>query len=188
MARHLRQPLLVALAIAAPVLLSACGSSGNVTHAANEGINVHLGGLRYQVQLSRQLNPADPEDSAYLAGLAPAQQKLLPSQVWFGVFMRVENPSDQPHPTAAQFQISDTQNIVYKPLLPAASNPFAYRPISLDADSQLPNPTAPAASLPTQGEVLLFKLNESSYDNRPLELSFANPGDPAQKASVELDV
>ena len=38
-------------------------------HGATEGTYLDLGGLKYQVQISRLLNPSSIEDRAYLVGL-----------------------------------------------------------------------------------------------------------------------
>ena len=49
--------------------LSACGEHGEANVGKNEGYYVETGGLQYQVQISRQLNPKDFEDRDYLIGL-----------------------------------------------------------------------------------------------------------------------
>ena len=41
---------------------------------------------------------------------------------------------------------------------------------------------------PTQGALLLYKIQIASLDNRPLKLKIVNPADAAQTASAELDV
>ena len=64
------------------------------TYAGESGANapyLNVGPLIYQVQLSRELNPYNIEDSAYLQGLTPAQRQLEPGQEWFAVFMQVYN-------------------------------------------------------------------------------------------------
>jgi hypothetical protein len=42
--------------------------------------------------------------------------------------------------------------------------------------------------MPSQGALLLYKIQTVSLDNRPLELKIANPGDLTETASAELDV
>ena len=75
---------------------SACGNKEPETlHGTTEGAYLDLAGMKYQVQISRQLNPASIEDRYYLIGL-PANDRQLPvGQEWFAVFVRVENDGDK---------------------------------------------------------------------------------------------
>jgi len=57
------------------------------TEAQTEAIYVPIGGLKYQVQISRILNPYTAEDEAYLEGVAGGPESVPPGQVWFGVFI-----------------------------------------------------------------------------------------------------
>ena len=46
--------------------------------------------------MSRFLNPGDPEDKEYLHGLPEGVPAVLPGdEIWFGVWMRVKNYSDE---------------------------------------------------------------------------------------------
>ena len=46
--------------------------------------------------MSRKLNPYDVEDRDYLVGIKDAAGQVSnPIQTWFGVFIRVENITDQ---------------------------------------------------------------------------------------------
>lgn len=181
--------VLLAAAVSATGL-AACGDTKHNRHASNEGIYVDLGSLKYQVQLSRQLNTYSAEDSAYVAGLGPADKKLSPTQAWFAVFMLVVNKSGRAHAAAtpANYFITDTAGGVYRPTPIAGENPFAYRATTLPAHSQLPVQDSLAFDGPTQGVVLLFKIPITTYDNRPLILHIQDPADPKQLATVELDV
>ena len=62
---------LVVLAAAALALAGAgCGDSEGVkTTAETEGLYLNVNGLKYQIQMSRYMNPNDVEDSEYLVGL-----------------------------------------------------------------------------------------------------------------------
>src|SRR5580700_12169468 len=106
----------VALALVATLVLGACGDSHTRvttgTYAGESGQNapyLNVGPLVYEVQLSRELNPANSEDASYLQGLTPEQRKLEPGQEWFAVFMQVYNNTDQQHPAATSMTITDTQ-------------------------------------------------------------------------------
>ncbi|HSZ70168.1 MAG TPA: hypothetical protein VK756_07390 [Solirubrobacteraceae bacterium] len=185
----------LALALLAALALGACGEAHTRvttgTYAGASGKNapyLNVGPLIYEVQISRELNPYNVEDAAYLAGLPPAERELRPGEEWFGVFMQVYNNSSLPHPVATDITISDTEGNVYRPVVPAATNSFAYRPEVLPAKSQVPGPNTIAASGPTQGALLLYKIKVISLDNRPLTVKIVDPAQPTQTASAELDV
>jgi hypothetical protein len=191
----LRKLTPLAGALAASLAIAACGSSNERvtvgTYAGEGGVPapyLSVGPLQYQVQISRALNPAESEDAAYLSGLSPADSKLSPGEEWFGVFIQVYNQTGRPHPSASDITISDTQGNVYKPLVPASTNFFAYRPAQVPAHGRLPEPGSPADTAPTQGALLLFKIRLESLSNRPIEVTIVNPADPAQSAKAELDV
>jgi hypothetical protein len=192
-------PLL--LASLAALALGGCGSShsrvSTGTYAGESGANapyLNVGPLEYEVQLSRELNPANKEDAEYLQGLTPAQSKLEPGQEWFAVFMQVYNNTSQEHPASDDITIEDTQENRYSPIVPNASspegeaNPFAYRAGTVQAGNQLPLPGTIADDDPAQGLVLLYKIEVVSLDNRPLELTIVNPENPKESAKAELDV
>jgi hypothetical protein len=186
---------LLALALLAALLLSACGDShtkvSTGTYAGESGQNapyLDVGPLSYEVQLSRELNPTNTEDASYLQGLSPAERQLAPGQEWFAVFVQVYNNSSQPQPSANELTISDTQGNTYIPVVPNQTNPFAYRAGLVPAKGQLPIADTTANSGPTQGALLLFRIQTVSLDNRPLELKIVDPSDASQTASAELDV
>jgi hypothetical protein len=185
--RPLGIPLAVALAVTLVVGASGCGVKSNPLRSDTEGNYLRVGHLKYQVQLSRQLNAADPEDSEYLRGLTPADQALAPNQAWFAVWMRVENPSPQPRDPALSFTITDTQGKVYQPIVPDQTNIFAYRATSIPANGQIPDLSSHAYNSPPQGALILFKVNVPSYDNRPLTLAISDPAS-GQVGRVDLDV
>ncbi len=186
---------LAALSFAA-LSLSACSDNSHTrvatgTYAGESGQNapyLNVGPLIYEVQLSRQLNPYDTEDAAYLKGLTPAERRLGPGEEWFGVFLQVYNESSAPHPAATQVTIADSQENVYSPIVPSSENEFAYRGGLLYPKARIPAADTVAADGPTQGALLLFKIKVVSLDNRPLELKIVDPLDPSQTAQAELDV
>jgi hypothetical protein len=187
--------LLVVLALGAVLALSACGDSHTRivtgTYAGESGANapyLDVGPLVYEVQLSRELNPTNSEDAAYLQGLSAAERKLEPGQEWFAVFVQVYNNSSQALPSATDLTIADTQGNSYPRVLPAAINPYAYRAGMVPAKGQLPAPDTTASYGGTQGALLLYKIQVVSLDNRPLELKIVDPTDPSQTAKAELDV
>ena len=76
------------------------------TLGETEGIYIDVGDLKYQVQLSRIINPNDEEDRYYLEGLPAGTVPPKPDEAWFGVWMRVQNTTDdedaRPRPTSSR--------------------------------------------------------------------------------------
>jgi hypothetical protein len=182
------------IALCALIALVAAGCGGTAPTGAggavtDEGQYLEVAGLKYQVQISRQLNPSDSEDRGYLIGLpsgistAPA-----PGELWFGVFMRVQNDGDGTHPATSDYSITDTQHNTFRPVPLSGQNAFAYRARTLQPGDLIPVPDSAAASDPIQGSLILFKLKTDDLQNRPLTLHIAEGGASGQQASVELDL
>ena len=183
------------LALLATLALGACGDSHTRvttgTYAGEAGRAapyLNVGPLVYEVQISRELNPANAEDAAYLQGVAPAQRTLNPGEEWFGVFIQVYNQTSTPHVGATNVTISDTENNVYTPLALDQTNEFAYRGGLISANSRIPAPGTVAANGSTQGALLLYKVQVASLDNRPWTIHIVDPADASHTASATLDV
>ena len=176
-----------ALAVAAP--LAGCGDKQSVVKSSDtEAAYLDLGQLRYQVEISRQLNPADVEDRQYLTGVAGGPA-LKPGESWFAVFVRVENDYKTPRPAATDYQLTDTQGTIYRPVPIARTNPFAYQGGRVPGNGTLP-PAGSVAQLnqSVNGELVLFKVKTASFDNRPLVLKIFGPTVPQDEVTVDLDV
>jgi hypothetical protein len=168
--------------------LGACGNKeARTTHGDTEGIYIDVGPLKYQVQISRLLNPTNLEDKGYLIDL-PAGQTLGPKEQWFAVFMRVENGSHHTAPVADQYKIVDTEGNEYTPVQMGPKNVFAYRTGQLSGNSVLPAPDSPAAENSIQGAMLLFKIPVANFENRPLVLQIKSSAVPNEMGTVNLDV
>jgi hypothetical protein len=187
MPRLARLALLFVAALAA-LAASGCGNkTDKVTLAETEGIYVTVDDLKYQIQISRILNPAAPDDSAYLRGLAAGEQ-LADDEVWYGIFMRVENDSGDPHATADEFTIHDTQNTEFKPIeLDPQVSDFAYEPTELQPGKLMPALDTPASDNTIRGALILFKVTTESLGNRPLELEIHSPSG-GENAVINIDV
>jgi hypothetical protein len=185
----MRRLLASLAAVAAALAIGACGNKeSEVLHGSTEGAYLDLGGMKYQVQISRLLNPASIEDKYYLIGL-PANQRQLPAgQEWFAVFMRVENDGEKAERAATDYTITDTQDTRFRPIQMSADNVFAYRGGVLQPKDVLPAPDSPAGQGSIQGALLLFKIPTRNLENRPLELSIRTPAAPGKTATVDLDV
>jgi hypothetical protein len=179
--------LLVALvALLGASVLAGCGNKKDiVTSADTEGIYVDAGPLQYQVQISRQLNPYDVEDSYYVRGTTEPPPGR--DDTWFGVFVRVYNPDDARKQATSDFEIHDTQGNIYKPVPLDNTNVFRYVPTSLGEGQMIPTPGSPAFNSPIRGSLLLFRVKVDSFENRPLELIISQPGID-EHAEVPLDV
>jgi hypothetical protein len=178
--RRITLALLAALALAASALaLSACGYSTD-SKDVPEGEPVTLGELRYNVVFSRFLNPDDNEDSAYLVG----QPQLPPGHSYFGVFVEVQNESEEPQTLADSFTITDADHETFEAL---ASESLYALPFGGEVESQeqIPILDSTPQQGPIEGSLVLFELPASASENRPLTLSIPGPEGPA---AVTLDL
>ena len=186
-----------AAAAVVAVGISACGIGNKEAHPENVSaaeLNAgaepyfYAGPVTYQVQISRQLNPWATEDSEYLAGVSPANQTLAPDQLWFGIFLWAKNQTDRNLTTSDQFEITDSEGTVYRPIpINPAVNPYVW-----NAQRLVPGGTEPGADTlagygPTGGGLILFKLYDSVYSNRPLTLHVFAPGQ-VHASTVSLDL
>lgn len=188
MARRLLILLTLALAVAG---LGACGNKEEIVlRGETEGAYLDVGDppLKYQVQISRQLNPQDTEDRDYFVGLPDDEAELKGEEVWFAVFMRVQNDRDQRAQAADEFTIEDTQGNEYEPIELSDDNVFAYRPRPLEPKALLPAPDSAAFENTIGGALLLYKIPRGSLENRPLELIIKSPTAPDRPGTVDLDI
>ncbi len=180
--------LLVSTLACAALVASGCGQRHEITVGETEGIYIDNGGLRYQVQISRVLNPAEPEDAEYLAGV-PESEVPGPEETWFAVFVRVANTSGETHESAEEFEIVDTQENTYEPVdIDPQLNPWVYQPATLGPQGLLPEVNSAQFNGTTRGALLLFNVPLQALQNRPLELEFHAPDDPDEIGVVNLDV
>ncbi|HET8863273.1 MAG TPA: hypothetical protein VFM94_08495 [Solirubrobacterales bacterium] len=178
--RRISSSLLAALLlVAAAFALSACGSSGDSKEVV-EGEPVELGELQYNVIFSRFLNPDDNEDSAYLVG----QDPVPPGSAYFGVFLEVQNESEEPQTLADSFTITDADHETFEAL---SSESLYALPFGGEVESQeqIPVLDSTPEQGPIEGSVILFELPASASENRPLTLSIPGPEGPAK---VTLDL
>jgi hypothetical protein len=175
--------------LVAALAVGGCGYE-KATLAETEGTYLDLGPMKYQVQISRWLNPSDPQDFEFFRGLPQGMSTALPAdEIWFGVFMRVENPTDRPQTMADRFDIEDTEGDKYEPVqLDQKTNPLVYRPgFQLPAVSVFPIRDTLGDQSFAQGGLLLFKLKVGANQNRPLVLHISNT-QGTYEGEVDLDV
>jgi hypothetical protein len=183
------------LATALLVLVAAgCGEDEGAETAVQqtaetEGLYLDVNGLKYQIEMSRYMNPNDVEDAEYLVGLPESASPPTEDEIYFGVWVRVENVSeDETRPAASEWAIHDTQENIYRPIsIDTEINPFAFEPVDVPPKTVIPLATSAAGQGPIQGSMLLFKIRNESFQNRPLELRFSNGGD-SEEGTYDLDV
>jgi hypothetical protein len=184
-----RLAALCALAVVAAGALSACGKQSNKPgETVREGLSTPLGGVRYTVFLTRQLNLRSEEDKGYLPGV----QEAPPKKGWYAVFLEACNKSKQEAVASDSFFITDTQGGRFEPTDLPTDNPFAYHGGVVPAENCDPRIGSLAQQGPTSGSVLLFQLPLAATENRPLELHIEGPFNPSEgkrsEATIILDI
>jgi hypothetical protein len=180
--RHTAAAIAV-VALALP--LGACGKEKTTTFGLTEGTYLDVGPMAYQIQISRILNPSDPEDRDYMQGVPGT---VAPDEVWFAVFVRGQNTSAHTQQAADDFEITDTLNNRFRPVAIARTNPFAYKARPVAHGQVIPSGSSAAGSgVVQQGAMLLFKIKLSSLSDRPLEFHIKSPTVPQKEGTVELD-
>ena len=180
-----RRLVIAALACALAALLAAGCDSGRPEGVAREGLDEDVAGLDYNVFITRELNLRDAEDRDYYHG-----PEAPPGSAIYGVFIQVCNNGHGFKYPNATFTVEDNQGNEFEPLELEKDEVFAYRPKRLATDSCIPEPGSAAASGPTAGSLLVYKLPLTSLENRPLELIVeAPPGSekPTRKV-IQLDI
>jgi hypothetical protein len=168
------------LALAALPGLTACNDEKQgVDSPAREGLAIEMGGVTYNVFITRELNPKITPDKAYVTDEAPPGQSL------YGIFLQACNISDKPQSTSAEFTVRDNQDNKFHPEPLPTDNQFAYQPQTLDPKECIPEVGSVAQLGPTAGSMLLFQLPLDTTENRPLELDIEHNG---EKRTFTLDI
>jgi hypothetical protein len=184
----MRRLLVISAALFCALVAAGCGNKQEtVTLGDTEGVYLDVDHLKYQIQISRYMNANDVEDRSYLKGLPQSTAQPTGEETWFGVFLRVQNTADKPMAPASDFEITDTQENVYRPIpIDTDINPFAYKPDPIAPKSLIPEPDSVASQTSIQGAMLLFKIKTESLQNRPLEFRFK--GGEGTTGVIDLDV
>jgi hypothetical protein len=172
-----------ALSLALAGGVGACGSDGHelgVEEPAREGLAIDIGGIDYNVFLTRQLNLNIPPDKAYYDG--PAAK---PGNTLYGVFIHVCNLGEEALPTAQEFLVKDNQGNEFEPIELPEDNAFAYNAKELQPEQCIPEDGSVAQQGPTAGSMLLFDFPLENTENRPLELEVTSPRTVEHKAETK---
>jgi hypothetical protein len=190
----LRLPALLAVAALA-VGLSGCSLEHRTNQTGVSQDELSAGGepyfwagpITYQVQISRQLNPFDTDDVQYLAGVTGAQD-LGPQDFWYGIFLWAKNQTNRYVTTTDTFRLLDSSGQVFMPTpLNASVNPYAWTAQQLAPDGIEPAADSTASNGSAGGGMILFKLDQNVYSNRPLTLEVFAPG-ATKPSRVSLDL
>lgn len=152
-------------ALLVPLSLLAAGCGDKPTDV-EEGEPLDIGGLVYNVAITRFLNPNNIEDKEYLVGQPPPP----PGSDYLGVFLTITNEDeDTDLPSAHTYQIYDTTGTVYRPI--PSKSPFALTiGANVPVDESLPLEDSTAATGPTESSMLLFLIPASAPDSRPFKM------------------
>jgi hypothetical protein len=168
------------IALLAALVLASCGGEEPGGTEASEGEPIVLDDVSYNVGITRPLNPDDPEDIEYLVG----QPRARPGTYYLGVFIEIINESDETKTTAHTYTVTDTLDNEYHPA--PSDSPYALDiGRELDADGQLPVPDTTAETGPNQGSLLIFHVDDTVSDNRPLKLEIESGSETGE---VTLDI
>src|SRR3954447_793909 len=168
-------------AIALGVALSGCDTAPENANQVTEGQGMKLVDLLYNVQITRILNPADEEDEAYLVG----QPTPGPDQYYLAGFMAIDNDGDTSGQVSSDMHIVDTLGDTFDPV-PSKSLFALNLGASLKPGDQLPQDETTAANGPIEGAMVLFRIDGSAIQDRPLTLHIASPD--GSTGEVELDL
>jgi hypothetical protein len=171
----------VALLLFLAIVGAGCGSDAG--KEADEGVPLQLGELEVNVQETRFLNPAQPDDKEYLQG---QELPVPPSKTYLGVFLTMHNKGDDTIkvPSAGQLSVVDTTGTAY-PAVPSSTAFAAPLGAPLAGGGDIPVPDTAAANGPTGGALVLFLMNEAVTENRPLKLEIDYAGETGE---ITLDI
>jgi hypothetical protein len=158
-----------------------------VDHPAREGLALEVGGVEYNVFITRQLNPRVAPDQAYVEEGTEAE----PGETLYGVFLQACNRAHESGDAAEAvevdaFKIVDNQGNEFEPEELPEDNAFAYHPQELLPQECIPETGSVAQLGPTAGAMLLFRLPLENTEYRPLELELEGPGE--EHLTFELDI
>jgi hypothetical protein len=155
--------------------------------ARREGLDVRVGGIDYNVFITRELNPSLADDRTYWHG-----PEAKPGHALYGVFIQACNRSgdddsleDATYDATDDFTVEDTQGNTYKPLEPEKDNSFHYHPTPLEPGKCIPQTGSLAQLGPTGGAMIPFLFPLEAGENRPLELEIRSGSEVGR---VELDL
>lgn len=177
------------VALALGFVLSACGEDEDeigVKEPAREGLAIDVGGIDYNVFITRELNLEITPDKAYYDGPAAPEGNAL-----YGVFLQACNREGGRIPATEEFVVEDNQGNEFEPKELPEDNEFAYHAKTLGQGDCIPEAGSVAEQGVTAGSLLLFEFPLENTENRPLELVISAPDSETRERvtkRVELDL
>ena len=121
--------------LAAPAGLAACGDEEQgIDEPAREGLAIELGGVDYNVFITRELNPKIPPDNAYLTAPSPRRARRSTACSC----RRATRRSDDGARPSTSSSSKDNQGNKFEPEPLPEDNQFAYTPRELDPEECIP--------------------------------------------------
>lgn len=142
--------------------------------------SIVVGDLRYEAVLARILNPYIRPDQQLVSGLQPDEGKI-----WFGVFLRVCNESDETQTPSGNLALVDAFGKRLEPYELPPHNAFAYDPRPVAPDSCLP-PEGSAPVRVSDGALVLFETSSDFLGNFPLALEVTGAGGGRERVIVNF--
>ena len=188
MTRLARFALLCLAAVAAVGGVRLRQQGGGHHLAETEGIYVTVDDVKYQIQISRILDPASPEDQAYLRGAArdgdAGRRRGL---------VRASSCASRTTPTSRTRSPTSSSSTTRRATSSSRSSSTPRSTCSSTSPSELepgtvyPELNAPASDNTIRGGLLLFKIPAASLGNRPLEFEIESPSG-GENAIIDIDV
>lgn len=133
--------------------------------AQDEEDPIVVGGLHYDPQIARRLNPRIAPDKAMVSGRVPPAGK-----VWFGVFLRVCNRSDELRTSSDRLALVDAFGARIEPSdVLAPGNVFVYENQAIKPGDCLPRKGS-AADRINDGALVLFAAAPELLGDPPIAL------------------
>ncbi len=178
--KYFQKKLPALLVVMLAALLSGCGAEKKSEGEGGDAITVDS--AVYAVQYTRLLSAGDSEDKAYLVG----QPKLKKGEIYLGVFVKIRNDGDEPYTPPKEIELVEAGDKSFPPL-DASKSAFA-----LDFSKAIPpggvEPVADsvAASGPADGSLILYKINQSTFQRQPLILEI--PARDGRNGEIHVDI
>ena len=144
------------------------------------GASIHLDGLAYTPQITRQLNPHIKPDQALIGGRRAGDGRL-----WLGAFIRVCNEDDRVRVPSGRLALVGAFGQRIAPTELPPTNPFEYDPRPLDADRCLPE-SGSVADRAIAGALVLFNIPVEFFSERPVALEVTSAAGKRERVIVDL--
>ena len=147
--------------------------------AAPIGASIHLDGLAYTPQITRQLNPHIKPDQALIGGRRAGDDRL-----WLGAFIRVCNEDDRVREPSGRLALVGAFGQRITPTELPPSNPYEYDPRPLRPDRCLP--AAGSVEGANTGALVLFNIPVEFFSERPVALEVTSASGRRERVVVDL--